>query len=88
MGVEQLLPIFDKKIYDVKNIQLKFVMDKNERGGLNDTQMCMNAALNVMFSQVQASRGFNLFSEIQVEEIVKQLKQLDEDDMPEKKFIE
>ena len=71
MGVEQLVPIFDKKMYDVKNIQLRFVMDNNERGELNDTQMYINAALNVMFIQVQVSRGFILFSEISVEEIVK-----------------
>ena len=47
----------------------------------------MNAALNVMFTQIQASSGFNISGEIYLSSMVKELKKLDEGAMTVKKFI-
>ena len=52
-------------------------MDKNEQEGRNDTHTDMNTAVNVMFTQIPASRGFNLFGERLVAETVKVLNKLD-----------
>ena len=52
-------------------------MDKNEQEGLNDTQTYMNAAVDLMFTKMQASRGFNLFVERSLASMIIELKQLD-----------
>ena len=86
-GVEIIQPSFDKKIYEVKKIKLKLLMDKNEQDGLNDTHPYMNAAVNVMFTKIQASRGFKMFEERAAPVMVKELKQSDEGTMPVNKVI-
>ena len=62
-------------------------MDNNQQEVLDDTHTYMNMELDVMFTQMQASRGFKLFGEIAVAEMVKELKQLYEGAIPVKMFV-
>ena len=47
----------------------------------------MKSAINVMFTQMQATQGFNLFGERTVTAMIKELKQLEERAMPGKKIV-
>ena len=55
MGVKRVLPSFDNKTYQVKKIQLEYLVDKNKQELLNDTQAYINASSNVFYTQMQAS---------------------------------
>ena len=52
-----------------------------------DVETSIKAAVNVMFTQMQATRGFKLFRERAVAVMIKELKQLEEGPMPGKKFV-
>ena len=47
-GVEGIMPSFQKKTYGLRKSQMKLLMDNNKQEGLNDTNMYMNASVNVM----------------------------------------
>ena len=49
-------------------------MDRNKQDVLNNTHTYMNAAVSLMFTKVQSSRFLNVFGEIAVVAIVKELK--------------
>ena len=49
-------------------------MDNNKQGELVDKQTYMNEAVDLMFTTIQASRGFNIFVERSVAAMVKGLK--------------
>ena len=47
----------------------------------------MKYAVNVMFTQIQVTQGFNLFRERKVDTMIKELKQFEEGPMPGKKIM-
>ena len=49
-----------------------------------DVETSMKSAINVMFKQMQATQGFNLFGERAVYTMIKELKQLEEGPIPGK----
>ena len=49
--------------------------------------MSIKNAVKVMFTQMQATRGFKLFGERAVAAMIKELKQLEEGPMPGKKVV-
>ena len=52
-----------------------------------DVETSIKAAVNVMFMQMQATRGFKLFGERAVAAMIKELIQLEEGPMPIKKVV-
>ena len=52
-----------------------------------DVEASMKYALNVMFTQMQATRGFNLFGESAVVAMIKDLRQFEEGPMQGKKIV-
>ena len=54
---------------------------------MDDTHTYTNTAVNVIFIKMQSSRGFKLFGERAVAEMVKELKQLNKGAMPVNNFI-
>ena len=58
-------------------IQLQFFIFRNKQKVLVNTHMYMHAAINVMFTKIQAFSSFKMFGEIAVAAMVKDLKQLD-----------
>ena len=51
-----------------------------------DVEMSIKASVNLMFIQMQATRGFKLFGERAVAAMIKELKQLEEGPMPGKRL--
>ena len=49
-----------------------------------DVEASMKSSVNVMFTQIQATRSFNLFRDPVVAAMIKELKQLEEGAMPGK----
>ena len=58
---------------------------KTENKNTFDTETSIKASVNLMFTQMQATRGFKLFGERAVAAMIKELKQLEEGPMPGKK---
>ena len=52
-----------------------------------DVETSIKASVNVMFTQMKATRGFKLFGERAVAAMIKELKQLEEGPMPGKKVV-
>ena len=52
-----------------------------------DVETCIKAAVNVMFTQMQATRGFKLFGERAVAAMIKEQKQLEDGPIPGKKVV-
>ena len=52
-----------------------------------DTHAYMQAAVNVMFTQMYANKEINMFGERDVSEMIKQFKQLDEGEIQEKPVV-
>ena len=52
-----------------------------------DVETSIKASVNVMFTQMQATRGFKLFGDRTVAAMIKELKQLEEGPMPGKKVV-
>ena len=52
----------------------------------HDVKAYMKSAVNVMFTQMQATQGFNLFGERAVATMTKEPKQLEEVPIPGKKL--
>ena len=51
-----------------------------------DVEASMKSSVNVMFTQMQATQGLNLFGERALAAMIKELKQLEEGTMPGKKL--
>ena len=61
--------------------------NKTEKKNTFDIETPIKASVNVMFTQMQATRGFKLFGERSVAAMIKELKQLEEVPMPGKKVV-
>ena len=64
-GIDSLEPMFTGKTYDDVKKKVKLLMDekKHEAKKKNtfDVETSIKAAVNVMFTKIQATGGFNLF---------------------------
>ena len=89
-GIAGLEPTFTGKAYYSikKKVQLLMNKTKNEviEKKTYDVEVSMKLAVNVMFTQIQGTRGFNLFAERAVAVMIKELKKLEEGPMPGKKL--
>ena len=90
-GISCLEPKFTGKTYDDVKKKEQFLMDENKhetkKNNTFDVETSIKAAVNVMFTQMQATRGFKLFGERAVAAMIKELKQLEEGPMPVKKVV-
>ena len=88
-GISRLEPTFTGKPYDDVKKKIQFLMDKKKhetkKKNAFDVEMSIKAAVNVMFTQMQATRDFKLFGERAVAAMIKELKHLEEGPMPGKK---
>ena len=60
---------------------------ETEKKNTFDVETSIKTSVNVMFTQMQATRGFKLFGECSVATMIKELKQLEEGPMPGKKVV-
>ena len=60
---------------------------KTKKKNTFNVETSIKASVNVMFTQMQATRGINLFGERAVAAMIKELKQLEEYPMPGKKVV-
>ena len=78
--ITRLEPTFTGKTYDDVKKKIQFLMDEKkhetEKKNIFDVETSIKASVNVMFTQMQATRGFNLFGERAVAAMIKELKQL------------
>ena len=69
-GITRLDPTFAGKTYDDVKKKVQFLMDekKHETKKKNtfDVETSIKAAVNVMFTKIQATQGFKLFGEREV----------------------
>ena len=74
-GISRLEPTFTGKTYDDVNKKIQFLIDekKHETKKKNsfDVETSIKASMNVMFTQMQATRGFKLFGERAVAAMIK-----------------
>ena len=89
--IARLDTTFTGKTYDNITKKVKFLLDekKHEAKKKNtfDIETSIKDAVNVMFTQMQATQGFNLFGERAVAALIKEFKQLEEGPMPGKKVV-
>ena len=90
-GISSLEPTFTGKTYDDVKKKIQFLMyekkHETEKKNTFDVETSIKAYVNVMFTQMQATRGFKLFGERAVAVMIKELKQLEEGPMPGKKVV-
>ena len=88
-GVVRLSPNMEGKSHDdvLKNIQLLMTEKLKEHEKEVDARDALKLAVNVMFTQMQATLSFKLFGAKSVAAMVKELKQLESGPMPGKKVI-
>ena len=90
-GISPLDPTFTGKTYDDLKKMIQFLMaeKKHETKKKNtfDVETSIKASVNVMFTQMQATRGFKLFGERAVAAMIKELKELEEASMPGNKIV-
>ena len=60
---------------------------ETEKKNSFDVETSIKASVNLMFTQMQATRGFKLFGELAVAAMIKELKQLEEVPMPGKEVV-
>ena len=60
---------------------------ETEKNNTFDVETSIKSSVNVMFTKIQATRGFKLFGERAVAAMIKELKQLEEGPMPGKKVV-
>ena len=74
-GITRLDPTFAGKTYDDVKKKVQFLMDekKHEAKKKNtfDVETSIKAAVNVMFTKIQATQGFKLFGERSVAAMIK-----------------
>ena len=89
-GISRLEPTFTGKTYDAVKKKVQFLMDENKyetkKKNTFDVETSIKSAVNVMFTQIQATQGFKLFGERAVAAMIKELKQLEEGPMPGKRL--
>ena len=65
--IARIDPTFTGKTYDDVKNKVQFLTDKNKhdtkKKNTFDVETSIKAAVNVMFTQIQATRGFKLFGE-------------------------
>ena len=59
---------------------------ETEKKNTFDVETSIKASVNVMLTQMQATRGFKLFGKRAVAAMIKELKQLEEGPMPGKRL--
>ena len=83
--------MFTAKVYDniIKKVQLLINTTKNEvkQTKTYDVEASMKYTVNVMLTQMQATRDFNLFGDHAVAAMIKELKKLEEGPMPGKQVV-
>ena len=76
-----LEPKFTGESYNSIKKKVQFLMNKSKNEVKDkktyDVEASMKSAVNVMFTQIQATRGFNLFGEHAVDVMIKELKRLE-----------
>ena len=74
-GIALLEPIITGKVYDIIKKQVQFLMKKTKNevkeNKIYDVEVSMKSAVNVIFTQMQDTRGFNLFGERVVVTMIK-----------------
>ena len=89
--ISRLEPTFTGKTYDDVKKKMQFLMKKKnhetKKKNTFDVETSIKVSVNVMFTQMQATRGFKLFGEHAVAATIKKLKQLEEGPMPGKKVV-
>ena len=89
-GISRFEPTFTGKTYDDVKKKIQFLMDKKKHETKTknnfDVETSLKASVNVMITQMQATRGFKLFGDRAVAAMIKELKQLEESLTPGKKL--
>ena len=75
-GIAHLEPTFTGKTYDDVKKKVQFLMDEKKyekKKNTFDVETSIKAAVNVIFTQMQATQGFKLFGDRTVAAMIKEL---------------